>query len=82
MNFENNITNTKIYKKRGEFLDLRYIKWDNNIQQKYDQVFFEKHGFIQNLSIIDLLFNYGPETKKYLNNINIDFFLNNIKNIS
>jgi len=82
LNFENNITNTKIYKKKGEFLDLRHIKWNNNVQEKYDQVFFEKHGFIQNLSIIDLLFNYGPETQKYLQKINIDIFLNHIKNIS
>ena len=32
----------------------------------YIQVFGERHGFIQNLSIIDLLFNLGPETKNYL----------------
>ena len=28
---------------------------------EYTQVFHEKHGFIQNLSILDLLFNAGPE---------------------
>lgn len=28
----------------------------------YYQVFREKHGFLQNLSIIDLLFNLGPES--------------------
>jgi len=32
----------------------------------YFQVFLEKYGFISNLSIIDLLFNVGPETLKYL----------------
>jgi hypothetical protein len=30
--------------------------------QKYTQVFNEKFGFIPNLSIIDLLFNTGPES--------------------
>lgn len=34
--------------------------------QHYIQVFGERHGFIPNLSIIDLLFNLGPETKNYL----------------
>jgi len=32
----------------------------------YTQVFSEKHGFKPNLSIIDLLFNKGPETKEFL----------------
>jgi len=32
----------------------------------YIQVFQEKHGFIQNLSILDLLFNEGPNAKNYL----------------
>ncbi|MBA2583667.1 MAG: WbqC family protein [Bacteroidetes bacterium] len=33
---------------------------------QYNQVFIEKHGFIPNLSILDLLFNQGPESKEYL----------------
>ncbi|MBO6606349.1 WbqC family protein [Psychroserpens sp.] len=33
---------------------------------KYAQVFDNKHGFIQNLSILDLLFNEGPNTELYL----------------
>ena len=32
----------------------------------YTQVFSEKHGFIPNLSILDLLFNEGPNTELYL----------------
>jgi len=35
----------------------------------YEQVFANRHGFIPNLSIIDLLFNLGPETKSYLDNL-------------
>ena len=35
---------------------------DNSFHpQPYYQVFREKHGFIPNLSIVDLLFNMGPE---------------------
>ena len=32
----------------------------------YVQVFWNKHGFIPNLSILDLLFNEGPNTMNYL----------------
>lgn len=38
---------------------------------EYIQVFGNRHGFIPNLSIIDLLFNMGPDTKNYIENINV-----------
>jgi hypothetical protein len=37
------------------------IKFDS-----YHQVFENKHGFIPNLSILDLIFNLGPESINYL----------------
>lgn len=33
---------------------------------KYQQVFSDRHGFIANLSILDLLFNMGPESYHYI----------------
>ena len=36
--------------------------------ESYTQVFDEKHGFIPNLSILDLLFNEGPNALNYLEN--------------
>jgi len=33
---------------------------------KYAQVFDDKHGFLPNLSILDLLFNEGPNSESYL----------------
>lgn len=33
---------------------------------QYNQVFEERHGFIPNLSILDLLFNAGPDSLKIL----------------
>ncbi len=37
--------------------------------QKYIQVFDDKHGFIPNLSILDLLFMEGPSTTIYLDKL-------------
>jgi hypothetical protein len=34
--------------------------------KEYTQVFTQKHGFIPNLSILDLLFNEGPNTGNFL----------------
>ncbi len=45
----------------------RYNKPDNYFEpEPYTQVFEEKHGFIPNLSIIDLLFNEGPQSEVIL----------------
>ena len=35
-------------------------------QKPYFQVFEDRKGFMKNLSIIDLLFNQGPQTVNYL----------------
>ncbi len=43
----------------------------NDKLERYPQVFEEKHGFIPNLSIIDLLFNLGPSAQQYLLNIQL-----------
>jgi len=51
--------------------DLRYLsepahKEKNNSYEPYYQVFKQKNGFIGGLSIVDLLFNLGPESLIYL----------------
>ena len=65
------IQETKKYEKEGDFIDLRNYKFNKEIHKPYEQVFTEKHGFITNLSILDLLFNLGPRSIIYLNNISI-----------
>jgi len=39
---------------------------------RYAQVFEQKHGFISNLSILDLLFNEGPNSEMYLKAQNLN----------
>jgi len=39
---------------------------DSPLIPAYPQVFDEKHGFLHNLSMLDLLFNLGPETPVYM----------------
>ncbi|NNF20971.1 MAG: hypothetical protein HKN67_03440 [Saprospiraceae bacterium] len=47
--------------------DLRAKNCDLQITSpEYEQVFGFKFGFVQNLSILDLLFNLGPETIQWL----------------
>lgn len=54
--------------KPAEFIDLRHIAepkaladMEGYTPQPYYQVFAQRNGFIPNLSILDLLFNMGPE---------------------
>jgi len=44
---------------------------DLGLEKPYFQVFSQKHGFIPNLSIMDLLFNEGPDSLSYLRNGNL-----------
>ena len=63
------VKTTTEYLHKGNFSDLRNHNWELETQAKYDQVFMEKHGFIPNLSILDLVFNLGPQSSEYLLNV-------------
>ncbi len=39
---------------------------------EYNQVFGDRHGFLKNMSILDLLFNEGTSALTYLRTINLD----------
>lgn len=49
--------------------DLRKHLFKKHEIKPYEQVFSHKNGFIPNLSILDLLFNLGPETQQYISQL-------------
>lgn len=65
-----NFTETKEFtlNPKKDYRHLAIAKGKNNLflNQRYIQVFENKHGFIPNLSILDLLFNEGSNTLNYL----------------
>lgn len=63
------ISFTAHYQKNGDHLDLRDTFNKKDIYQqetkRYFQVFSDRNPFISNLSILDLLFNQGPQSRSY-----------------
>lgn len=71
LQFDLNYSSSKSFAKEvQDHKDLRYLV---NVRKEkpigfdeYIQVFSEKHGFISNLSVLDLLFSEGPNALQYL----------------
>lgn len=61
---------TEVYEKgvENDFRDIISPKNETDISnfKPYSQVFIDKHAFTPNLSILDLLFNKGPESLEFL----------------
>lgn len=71
LQIESPISKTETYQKEiKKDMDLRGLANAKNKQvynlKKYTQVFDDKHGYISNLSILDLLFNEGTNALIYL----------------
>jgi len=67
-NFQTISYNKEKHTKVDKLIDAKNIHFQTT---KYNQVFSNKYGYLNNLSIIDLLFNLGPNTIDYLKSINI-----------
>ncbi len=72
---ESTITHTETYDLNPKALDARFLVNCKRITEitfePYIQVFAESHGFLANISVLDLLFNEGPNSISYLENVPI-----------
>lgn len=62
---------TEYHHENTSFIDFRNLangKKDTTQIESYTQVFDDKHGFLNNLSVLDLLFNEGRYALEYLKN--------------
>ena len=67
LKFSKNTSYEKIAANKTDYRFLVQAKKEIPQQfEPYTQVFNNKHGFIANLSILDLLFNEGPNSLNYL----------------
>jgi len=68
---------TSAYIKNSDLKDFRNLAIAKGQKEykltRYIQVFEQHHGFISNLSILDLLFMEGPNALNYIENQNITF---------
>lgn len=69
------ILRSKVYEKQTQLKDMRHLanckKEPRYNFDTYHQVFESNHGHIGNLSVLDLLFNEGPNTLQYLEKQNL-----------
>lgn len=73
LQLEVNISETEVFQKtitnKSDFRHLANSRKEPKYAfDKYTQIFDDKHGFISNLSILDLLFHEGPNAISYLEN--------------
>jgi len=67
---EAEISKTQTYEAHPDIPDLRFLvnakRYSSFDAEPYIQVLEVNHGFLPNLSVLDLLFNEGPNTLGYL----------------
>ncbi|MDX1277377.1 WbqC family protein [Oceanihabitans sediminis] len=73
LQLEVNTSETEVFQKtitnKSDFRHLANSRKEPKYAfDKYTQIFDDKHGFISNLSILDLLFHEGPNAISYLEN--------------
>lgn len=71
LQLEINYNKTEVFKKevanKKDYRSLANARKQTPLNfNKYTQVFTDKHGYLNNLSILDLLFNEGPNALNYL----------------
>lgn len=81
LQLEKEITYTEEYFRNPKepIIDLRTLisskKESDYGLPEYHQLFHDKHGYLPNISILDLLFNEGPNAITYLENVDLSKIL-------
>lgn len=76
LQLEKDIKHTTIFEKAPELVaDFRSLTLAKKMPEfelpPYHQLFHDKHGYLPNLTVLDLLFNEGPNAVTYLENIQL-----------
>jgi len=75
--YSSNIHNSTLFREKDLYTPQNFSSDSHVIFFYYSQLFQDRFGFIPNLSILDLLFNYGKDTSQSL----FTFQLNNFSKI-
>ena len=74
LDIKKEIQKTNNYQKKTpkSFIDLRYFEQEKIINLNYNQTFINQGEIINNISIIDLLFNTGNDSKNFISKLNFE----------
>jgi hypothetical protein len=70
LKLNSNVNYTKFFEKINKSADYRNYAFHSKKDYRYDQVYSTKNDFIKDLSVLDLIFNLGPESIDFLKKIN------------
>ena len=69
LKLNSNLNYTKKFEKINKSADYRNYAFHSKEDYTYDQVYSTKNNFIKDLSVLDLIFNLGPESIDFLKKI-------------
>ena len=69
LKLNSSVNYTKFFEKINKSADYRNYAFHSKEDYTYDQVYSTKNDFIKDLSVLDLIFNLGPESIDFLKKI-------------
>ena len=69
LKLNSSVNYTEFFEKINKSADYRNYAFHSKEDYTYDQVYSTKNNFIKDLSVLDLIFNLGPESIDFLKKI-------------
>ena len=69
LKLNSSVNYTEFFEKINKSADYRNYAFHSKEDYRYDQVYSAKNDFIKDLSVLDLIFNLGPESIDFLKKI-------------